>query len=207
MFGNSNEERRKKTKAEKHDRRSERTRLLLRDALVALMLERPYADLTVQDILERANIGRSTFYAHFWDKDDLLANSIEQMLAALSRQVNHAAGDAALLLPSLGLFQHVQEQYHLLYRSFARWQGAETLTRMLRALLAERVEQRLRGMALASVSDMTITVTAQAVVGTFLALLQWWLEQEMPLPPEQMDTYFRQLALPGVQRMLGQEEK
>jgi AcrR family transcriptional regulator len=206
MFGNGNEERRKKMKTAKHDRRSERTRLLLRDALVMLMLERPYADLTVQEILDRANIGRSTFYAHFWDKDDLLASTIEQMLEALSRQMDHAAGDAALL-PSLGLFQHVQEQYHLLYRSFARWQGVEMVTRLLRAHLTEYVERRLRGMLPASASAMTITVTAQAVVGTFLALLQWWLEQEMPLPPEQMDAYFRQLALPGVQKLLGQEER
>src|SRR5690348_6733672 len=70
-------------KTEKQDRRSERTRRLLGEALISLMLERRYADLTVQDILDRANIGRSTFYAHYWDKDDLLASTMEQMIRML----------------------------------------------------------------------------------------------------------------------------
>lgn len=189
-------------KTEKHDRRSERTRRLLGDALVSLILERRYADLTVQDILERANIGRSTFYAHYWDKDDLLTSQIEQMIAALGRQINTASGNAATLLPSLGLFQHVQDQYHLLYRAFVGWQGTELLMRTLRTRLCEHVEGRLRTILPAAASDTTLTVTAQAVVGAFLALLQWWLEMEMPLSPEQMDASFRQLVLPGVQQLL-----
>ncbi len=188
-------------KTEKHDRRSERTRRLLGEALVSLMLERRYADLTVQDILDRANIGRSTFYAHYWDKDDLLASTMEQMIRMLSRQVDTAPGDAATLLPSLGLFQHVQEQYHLLYRAFVGWQGVEMVMRMLRTRLCEHIEQRLRSMLPASTTDMSVTVTAQAVVGTFLALLQWWVENEMPLPPEEMESYFRQLVLPGVEQV------
>lgn len=189
-------------KTEKHDRRSERTRRLLAEALLSLLRERRYRDLTVQDILDRANIGRSTFYAHFWDKDDLLISTIEQMIATLSRQIDAAPGDASTLLPSLGLFQHVQEQYQLLYRAFASGQGTDMHNRLLHARLCEHVEQRLRATLSAPASDMTITVTAQAVVGALLALLHWWLEKDMPLPPEQMDAYFRQLALPGVQQLL-----
>jgi len=189
-------------KTEKLDRRSQRTCHLLGDALISLMLEQRYINLTVQDILDRANVGRSTFYAHFWDKDDLLAYTIEQMIDTLSRHVDQGAEDAAALLPSLGLFQHVQEQYHLLYRAFASWEGVEMVLRPLRARLSELVEQRVRAMQPAPVDDMAVTVTAQAVVGMFLALLQWWLENELPLSPEQMDDYFRQLALPGVQNIL-----
>jgi AcrR family transcriptional regulator len=191
-------------KTEKHDRRSERTRQTLGDALVSLMLEHRYADLTVQDILDRANIGRSTFYAHFYDKDDLLASTIERMLATLSQQVDQHAGDAAALLPSLGLFRHVEEQYDLLYKAFMPWEGTELVSRHLRAHLGKLVEQRLRALASSPIPDVALTVAAQAVVGTFLALLQWWLEEEMPLPPEQMDAYFRQLMLPGVQQYVQQ---
>jgi hypothetical protein len=72
---------------------------------------------------------------------------------------------------------------------------------MLQTHLTNHVEQRLRGMQPAPIPDITITVTAQAVVGAFLALLQWWLEHELHLRPEQMDAYFRQLVLPGVQKV------
>jgi AcrR family transcriptional regulator len=191
-------------KTEKHDRRSERTRHTLGDALVSLMLERRYVDLTVQDILDRANIGRSTFYAHFWDKDDLLASTIARMIEALSQHMDQGSGDSTALLPSLGLFQHVQGQYHLLYRAFVPLQGVEMLTQTLRGHLCQHVEQRLRRLLPAPTADLTIMVTTQAVVGAFLALLHWWLEQEMPLSPEQMDAHFRQLVLPGVQALVRQ---
>lgn len=188
-------------KTQKHDRRSERTRRLLGEALNSLMLERRYTDLTVQDILDRANIGRSTFYAHFWDKDDLLASQLEQMLEALNCQIAEAPGDAAALFPSLGLFQHVQE-YYPRHSALLHGQVITLFHSTMRARLCEQVEERLRNMLPTPASDMTITVTAQAVVGAFLALLQWWLEQELPLSPEEMDAYFRQLVLPGVQKLL-----
>ena len=50
------------------DRRVQRTRKLLQDALMALILEKGYEAVTIQDIIDRANVGRSTFYAHFLDK-------------------------------------------------------------------------------------------------------------------------------------------
>jgi AcrR family transcriptional regulator len=187
-------------KTQKQDRRSERTRRLLSEALFSLMLERRYADLTVQDILDRANVGRSTFYAHYWDKDDLLTSQIEGIIEALSRQVGAALGDGTTLLPSLGLFQHVYEQTRL-YPALVRGHAIELFQRALRVLLSKRVERQLCGMLPASATEMARTMAAQAVVGTFLALLQWWVENEMPLPPEEMDAYFRQLVLPGVQQM------
>lgn len=68
---------------EKEDRRVVRTRQLLRDALVSLILERGYDEVTVQDVLDRANLGRSTFYAHYRNKDDLLFSGFEQFAAGL----------------------------------------------------------------------------------------------------------------------------
>jgi AcrR family transcriptional regulator len=181
-------------KTQKHDRRSERTQRLLANALMALLLERRYADLTVQDILDQANIGRSTFYAHYWDKDDLLTSSVEGMVLALSRQMEQTPGE---LLPSLELFQHVQAHYHH-YQALVRGQGIELVLRTLRIQLCAQVEPQLRALHPPPLPAIAITVMAQGIVGTLLALLQWWLETEMSLRPEQLDRYFRQLILPGV---------
>ena len=68
----------------KLDSRVRRTRNALGDALIALMQERPFDDITVQDILDRAPIGRSTFYAHYRDKDDLFLSDVEDFLEMMS---------------------------------------------------------------------------------------------------------------------------
>ena len=189
-------------KTEKHDRRSERTRRLLGEALESLMRERRYADLTVQDILDRANIGRSTFYAHFWDKEDLLTSQVEEMLQALIQHMPDAPTAPTALLPSLGLLRHVQA-YHLLHQAQVRGGGLDPVFHTFHLRLCENVEERLR--AWGAAPGVSVTVTAQMVVGAFLALLQWWLENEMSLSPEVLDDYFHQLVMPGVQAVIRQD--
>src|ERR1700757_5499961 len=61
------------------DRRVRRTRKLLHDAFLALVLEKGYEKTTIQDILDRADVGRSTFYVHFRDKEALLTSSFDGM--------------------------------------------------------------------------------------------------------------------------------
>jgi AcrR family transcriptional regulator len=191
LYGNEGDA---KVKAEKHDRRSARTQRLLGEALIALMRERPYADLTVQDILDRANVGRSTFYAHYWDKEDLLTSEVERMLAVLTRQIPSVPTASPILVPSLGLFRHIRGEYHL-YQALTRGGGLDAVLRTLRQRLCADVEQQLRSMG--SLPDTAITVTAQSVVGSLLSLLQWWLETEMALSPEELDAYFLQLTPAG----------
>jgi AcrR family transcriptional regulator len=188
-------------KTQKQDRRSQRTQRMLAEALVALMLERRYADITVQDLLDRADVGRSTFYAHYWDKDDLLASEVERMLSALDRQMVAATHGEADLLPVRGLFQHVGE-FHALYQALGRGQELEIVVGAMRKRLCEVVESRLAAMAPADMSAMMRTITAQSVVGAVLALLQWWVEAEIPVSARQMEAYYRQLALPGVRQLL-----
>src|SRR5215510_3081353 len=65
------------------DRRIQKTRKLLHDALGGLIQEKPYDEIAVQEILDRANVGRSTFYMHFRDKDELLLSSIRDMLGSV----------------------------------------------------------------------------------------------------------------------------
>jgi AcrR family transcriptional regulator len=186
-------------KNEKHDRRSERTRRLLGEALTSLMLERRYVDLTVQDILDRANVGRSTFYAHFWDKEDLLTSQIEGMLDTLIRQMQETPVARDDLFPSLGLLRHVQEYYRV-YQAQVRSGGMDPVFHTFHLRLCEYVETRLRAQGCAP--DLSVTMTAQAVVGAFLALLHWWLQHEMPLSPEELDAYFHQLVMPGVRAVV-----
>src|SRR5215212_4388 len=101
-------------KSNKGDRRSQRTRQLLSAALLALMLEKRYDAITVQDIIDRANVGRATFYAHYFDKEDLLMSDITRVLDELSGHVVAGAPGTPRPLPRLtAFFRHVQEHQTL----------------------------------------------------------------------------------------------
>lgn len=191
-------------KTQKTDRRSERTRRLIGEAFIALLREKRYEDITVQDVLDRANIGRSTFYTHYYDKEDLLDSHIEAMIDALSRHMEQAPGTTMLLIPSLGLFQHVQEQRRL-YHAMMRGGGLEIHKRTVQAKLSQQVEQRLQATLRKPTPTLALTLAAQVVAGTFLTLLQWWAEHDMSISPKEMDKYFQQLVLPGIQEMLTDE--
>src|SRR5215475_3738876 len=95
-------------KKKKEDRRVQRTQQLLRVALIELIIEKGYEEVTVQDIIDRANVGRSTFYSHFMDKQQLLLSGFEQLRVELGQQ-QHAAVDVSGergLGFSLAMFEH-----------------------------------------------------------------------------------------------------
>src|ERR1700712_4163718 len=111
----------------KADRRSQRTRQMLSAALVALMLEKRYDEITVQDIIDQANVGRSTFYAHCLDKDDLLISDFTRVLDMVSQHMRQFTPDVQGTLPSLALFfEHVQAHYHL-YKALVRGGGIDLI--------------------------------------------------------------------------------
>src|SRR5215218_9787371 len=93
------------------DRRIQRTRQLLLDALSALILEKGYEAMTVQDVIDRANIGRSTFYVHFQDKEDLLLKGVETLWSALEQHLREAVPvEENIWNVSLSMFEHAESQ-------------------------------------------------------------------------------------------------
>jgi AcrR family transcriptional regulator len=74
------------TARKKPDGRVARTRDRLGDAMIALILEKPFDSITVQDVLDRAGVGRSTFYAHYKDKDDVLISEVDEFFSDVATQ-------------------------------------------------------------------------------------------------------------------------
>lgn len=151
--------------------------------MAKLLTERRYDKITVQQILDRSGIGRSTFYSHFYDKQDVLASLMVEMLQRIRSDDPHP-------LPSLGLFRHVQQEL-----------GAQTLRRdaqvwdAARSSLALLVRQALHD-AGTPAADIPLDVVSAGLVDGFLSLLRWWLDTGMPYTPEQMDEIYRRLFLP-----------
>ncbi|HEX9132212.1 MAG TPA: TetR/AcrR family transcriptional regulator [Ktedonobacteraceae bacterium] len=193
-------------KQHKQDRRSQRTYHLVSTAMMALLIEKRYDAITVQDILERADIGRSTFYTHYYDKEDVLVSIAEQMLDVFSQRMQQAEAGHGIV-PALELFRHVQQQPQF-FQAMLRGQGGEVLWKAGITLLSRNIEHSLISSFAGKRSPtVPLAVVSQYLAGAFLNLLKWWLDAEMPYAPEQLDEMFQQLALPGVWATVGESWK
>jgi AcrR family transcriptional regulator len=160
------------------------------------MLEQRYDTITVQEIIDRANVGRSTFYAHYLDKDDLLQSESAELIARLSAHMDPGGGRR--IIPSLELLHHLRESQPLI-RALRRGQAIEPVLKTMQARLSREVADRLASrLAAGVVPTVPLPIVAQAVTGTLVTLFQWWLDREMPESPEQLDAYFLQLVRPSV---------
>jgi len=190
---------------QKTDRRVRRTRQLLSNALIELIMQKGFDKITVQDILDRADVGRSTFYTHFMDKDDLLAKSVEGLQTILIEQVADGAEAEgyASVLPSLALFRHTQGG-HTLYKAMIGGGGIDLVVKGLRDMLINYAMERI---ALISPKSAQPRIPAELIAitltGALLSLLMWWLDNGMPHTPEFMDEVFQQLVTPGVLAAVG----
>ena len=178
----------------KHDRRSQRTRQALSEAFVKLLKEKGYSAITVSDLIERANIGRSTFYSHYQDKDDLFVAQLERVIDVLSHHMPNQR--EVPFFPSLGLFRHVGEEYEL-YKAIVWSPGIDLFVKHLQTSLSHRIEQGFQESG--RNFQVPISVMANFIAGSFLTLLKWWLENKMIYSPEQMDEIFKKLTSTGIE--------
>jgi AcrR family transcriptional regulator len=179
---------------DKQDRRSQRTRHLLGTAFVQLLREKGYSAITVSDIIERADVGRSTFYSHYRDKDDLFVNELDRVIEVLGNRIPNQ--DEMPFFPSLGLFRHIGEEYEL-YKALVWTPGIDLLIKHLQTSLSHRIEQGLQKNS----KDLAIPlpIMANFIAGSFLTVLKWWLENKMIYSPEQMDEMFKKLITSGIE--------
>lgn len=183
------------------DRRVRRTRRLLRDALIALILEKGYESILIQDITDRADLSRATFYLHYKDKEELLTASLEEMFDELvARMPQPIATKDALNTREAALlaFRHVQE-HHQFYRALIHERVLASVMNRIREYLAQEAGKRVLALFADSPSPpLPPPIVAQFLGGALFSLLVWWLQNHMPESPERMADVFDQLAQKGV---------
>lgn len=185
------------------DRRVRRTRAALQNALLELMTEKGYEAVTVQDLIDRADIGRSTFYSHFTDKSDLLRDMLAEMRTLVEPAAATAAPDRRRPLRfSLEMFRHVQDQQALLRALLGR-PGAGPVLTEIEHMLTEVVRAELEALAqVSAVPRVPLDLVAAGVVAAYLATLTWWVGNDFRQTPQEMDTLFQTLLAPGVRAAL-----
>jgi AcrR family transcriptional regulator len=189
--------------SKKLDPRVKRTRAMLREALIELIAERGFDNLSVQDIASRAILNRATFYLHYRDKYDLLTRSMDDVYEELiAAQAAPEAGNRDMALSNMTLlFTHTSENaafYRVMLSADAPGAFRARIETLLAGLIQHRIDQ-LTGGEPAMPRELTIRYIAAAHVGALI----WWLEMGMPHPPAVMAEYLLRLTLSGPYRALG----
>jgi AcrR family transcriptional regulator len=185
------------------DRRITKTQRALKDALTGLILEKGYEAVTVQDVIDRADVGRSTFYAHYIDKDELLL--------AIFADLEIPAPDPSTWRPAdppfgwtLQLFRHFGTGKRV-FKAVAGIESGAIARHETNRWLEELARAELARLGMPKRHDpATLEMVVRFMVGTFVGFMTWWMRDENEhLPAEAVDAGFRALVLPGVANVLG----
>jgi AcrR family transcriptional regulator len=189
--------------SETEDRRTRRTRTALRASLMSLMTEKGYDAVTVQDVIDRADVGRSTFYAHYTDKNDLLDDLLVGLWGLLMpAAITDAPDPRRPLRFSLEMLRHVSDQRALLLGLLGPEQGGPVI-RQVENMLIEVVRGELQQLAAGhGALGVPIDLLAASVVASFLAVLRWWVDTDFTRTPEQMDAFYQAMVAPGVRGLM-----
>jgi len=177
------------------DRRVQRTRRTLREALLSLILERGWEDFSVQDVCDRADVGRSTFYTHFADKEELLVSGFDDLRRALRGQLAAPAGSERPFRFARGLIEHACENVRL-FRALVGKRSGQVVLRKFRELVLDLVREDLANLGAAAPAS---EAAEHFVAGGFLELLTWQIEARRLSEPEEMERLFLQMATPVVE--------
>ncbi len=191
----------------REDRRVQRTRQSLREALVALMIERGYEALTVQDILDRANVGRSTFYTHFRDMDELLVSGLDVLRAALAevqaKARSRGHGMESSLAFTLPLFEHVHS-HRALHKMIAGRQSGAMVHREFQKMFASLARQELAPFASKGTEGkVTLDLLIAFLATSLYGVMAEWLDHHPRLSPLEVHERFQKMAVPGVKAIMG----
>ena len=191
----------------KTDRRVQRTRTLLQDALIAMIIEKGYEATTVQDIIDRANVGRATFYAHFADKDSLLLSRLADLRALLRQhqaknlEASAKSGERGFGF-SLAMLEHARDHWTL-YRAMAGRKSGSVVLQQVQTILTDLVRDDLKALGHKG-SPARRDMVAEYATGAFMGIMLWWLEHNSNLSPQEMDGIFRRLVMQGLAAELRQ---
>lgn len=184
------------------DRRQKKTRAAIFTAFSALLAEKSYSKITVQDIIDAANVGRTTFYAHFETKDDLLKALCEELFG-------HIISSAADCTHTHGLYsdrnapesvfchllQHLQEDENNILELLS-CESSEVFLRYFKDSLNELIQNQFINQNRKNNMDIPQNFLVNHISGSFVEMVLWWIKGRMKQPPEELDRYFRAVIEP-----------
>ena len=181
--------------AHKIDERTRRTQQRLGNAMVQLIREKPIDEITVQEVLDRAAVGRSTFYLHFSDKEDLLLTQLEEFLELMSNFLTKRKEKSRRVVAVTEMFTHVGGPKNAIYQSLLTSGRLHDFFDLAQGHFERGIRQRIVEIGLfPKLSKPEVMVVAAALAGALLAMFKWWLQHGARETPEKMDELFHQIV-------------
>ena len=186
----------------RHQRRKIRTRKQLEQATKQLVLEKGYDAITIQDIVDRADLGRGTFYLHFQDKEEAVWSLIERGLNEEDPLAYHLADEhpdgVSLQAVFANIFRHA-DQHRDLYTVMLGSKGSAALTNRVQDWLAADLMKEIEVFALTpNHNTVPLNILSQFITGALTRLIIWWLHTENDYTAEQMAQLFHQALIHGM---------
>ncbi len=173
----------------RHERRRLQTRKLLMQTTLELVLEKGYDAISIQDITDRADLGRGTFYIHFKDKEEVVWTVFRDLFQELEQEAHKKLDRRMPQVEYYGLlniFRHAGKNRDL-YRAMFGSHGSALLTARAQDYLAQAFLYDIRNAPPPEVNfNLPEEVEAQMLTGAISRLLSWWLETRNDYTPEQM---------------------
>lgn len=207
-------------KKNKTDRRILRTKQALRKALMELVQEKGYDSLSVEEITQRADLGRATFYLHYKDKEDLLIDEFSELANERARTLagipfaawlpNIENPDQSIenkaSVPFLMIFQHIADHAEL-YRILLKSEKSDRILGRIRKIVTQSITEFMQAKVendpIPLLFEVPIDLLAAYFSGALLSCVNWWLEQGLAYSTEEMTRMFQRLFFPGARKILG----
>lgn len=181
------------------DRRVEKTKRALRLAMSELIEEKSYSEITVQNIVDRADVARSSFYAHFRDKDDLVLSGFREIGINATEDL-FMGSDKWGGYPNFAivLFRGA-EQWKSMAKAFLSSDGATVASHYMRNMLVIQAREWLRASSANKVSALEQEAIVHYLANGLLGMMIWWVQNDFPCSAEELSETFNTLAVKGLQ--------
>ncbi|MEW6084136.1 MAG: TetR/AcrR family transcriptional regulator C-terminal domain-containing protein [Chloroflexota bacterium] len=186
----------RKSSPKEVDPRVRRTRRLLRDALVSLMLEEDFSSISIREITERAEVAYITFYRHYESLDQLLMEVLDEGLAGLLTRIETLAKQSetsALEAEGRLIFEYIggnADLFRILFKSQSVARIRKRVVKNIAAIFQTSCAPlgRLDG-------QVTIAIASNHIATSLLAMIEWWLENNMKPTPAEMGKVYKSLII------------
>ncbi|MEI7025333.1 TetR/AcrR family transcriptional regulator [Paenibacillus sp. y28] len=191
------------------DRRIVRTRSMICDAFLVILNKKTYDEISIVDIADQANINRSTFYAHFIDKEDLLQKMIAEQIDMLKESIRGVT-DSTRFAPSfttpdpvfLTLFEHAS-RHDPFYRVMLLRTSAGVFRSQLNEVIREGFFVRLSRLDLEQKLQVPLDILLDYVSFSTSGIMVKWLSDNKVYSPHHMALQLTRMALIGVYSSMG----